>query len=93
VDTYSNVYVSGGVTLGLETPFLAGFSIRSSGGYIIGERNASGYGPLLDLNRNGTPTEAQLEDLNRGLSIGGGADLSQDQMLQLQLRMIQQMCQ
>ena len=56
----------------METPFLAGLSIRSSGGYIVGERNARGWGPLLELNRNGTATEAQLEDLNRGLSIGGG---------------------
>lgn len=72
MDTYSNIYVSGGLACGAECLVLAGFSGRISAGYIIGERNAKGYGPLIELNRNGTPTEAQLESLNRGVSFGGG---------------------
>jgi hypothetical protein len=58
IDTYSNIYVSGGLAGGAETPSILGLSSRLSAGY------------LLDVP---SFTEAELEDFLRGISLGGGA--------------------
>ncbi len=74
MDTYSNVYVSVGGTLGIETPTLAGFSGRLNAGYIAADMNTQ-IGPNPDgltTLRSNAPTEAELENHLRGLSLGGG---------------------
>ncbi len=73
IDTYSNVYISGGVSFGPES--IAG-SLRAAGGWIVANQVPSGWGydwerQELDV----APSEAILEQFLRGWSAGGGGGI------------------
>jgi len=76
IDNYSNVYISGGLNLGVELAAL-GLSVRAAGGWLMAEQVVSQDALGVEWAfQSDSPTEAQLESHIQGpsvsASLGGG---------------------